>query len=124
MTPRPIILILVQLLAASAIVACSREPMLHEDLSSLAEAVSAAGVPCDRIDPGPGAQLVGETGTCFGSGVRIYLFDRAEDIDDWKKVGTQVGPIVLGPNWAAIGDPDHLGRISDELGGELVREND
>ena len=123
MTRRPIILILVLLLAV-ALVACSSEPEQYDDLSELAEGVSAAEVPCDRVDPGPRAQLVSATGTCVGSGVTLYLFDRGQDLEDWQEVGTRVGAAVMGPTWAATGKVDELDRIVAELGGEIVRAND
>lgn len=124
MTRRPIILILVLLLAAVALVACSSESERYDDLSELAEGVSAAEVPCDRVDPGPRAQLVSATGTCVGSGVTLYLFDRGQDLEDWQEVGTRVGPAVMGLNWAATGKVDELDRIVAELGGEVVSAND
>jgi hypothetical protein len=122
--PRPRTIVMVPLFAAVVLVACSPEPQRYEDLSGLAEAVAAAGVQCHRIDPGPRSQLVSDSGTCATSGVTLYLFDRARDLDDWKKVATRVGPAVIGPNWAATGDADAFAEISDELGGEIVNEND
>jgi hypothetical protein len=124
MMSRPRALLLVPLFAAVVLVACSPEPQRYDDLSSLAEAVTAAGVPCDRIDPGARSQLVSDTGTCATSGVTLYLFDRARDLDDWKKVATRVGPAVIGPNWAATGDADAFAGFSDELGGEIVSPSD
>ena len=101
--PRPRTIVLVPLFAAVVLVACSPEPQTYDNLSGLAEAVTAAGVQCDRIDPGPRSQLVSDTGTCAASGVTLYLFDRARDLDDWKKVATRLGPAAIGPNWAATG---------------------
>lgn len=122
--PRPRTIVLVPLFAAVVLVACSPEPQTYDNLSGLAEAVTAAGVPCDRIDQGPRSQLVSDTGTCATSGVTLYLFDRARDLDDWKKVATRVVPAVIGPNWAATGDADAFAEFSDELGGEIVNAND
>jgi len=52
--------------------------------------------------------------------MRLYLFDRPADLEDWKKVGTRIGPAAIGPNWAASGDRADLERISEELGAEIV----
>jgi hypothetical protein len=124
MTRPPTILLLVPLLAAVALAACSSHTESYKDISDLAEAVSAAGIECSPVDPGRRAQLVSATGTCVGSGVTLYLFDRIQDLEDWKKVGTRVGPATIGPSWAVTGEVDELDRIAAELGGEVVRPND
>jgi hypothetical protein len=121
---RPIALVLVPLIVAVALVACSPEPQDYDDLEGLAQAVAAAGVTCDVLDPRPKAQLVSDAGTCAVSGVTLYLFERARDLDDWKKIATRIGPAVIEANWAATGDAENIRLISKRLGGEVVSMNE
>lgn len=116
--PRRCLVVLLAFVASVAL-ACSREASAFDDVPSLAEAVSEAGVSCDRIEDGPEAELVAGSGTCAGSGVTLYIFASADKLEDWKKVGTRIGPAVIGPNWTATGDPADLERVADEVGGEL-----
>jgi hypothetical protein len=108
------------ILVAVVLSGCSREAQAYEELSALRSAVSSAGVACERVDPGPDAELVRDSGTCVGSEVSLYLFDDAGDLDDWRKVGTRLGPTLIGPNWAVTGDARELDRIGSEVGGEVV----
>ncbi len=112
-------LVCLSLLAVAA-GACSREAPSFESLSNLAQALSDAGVSCDRVDEGPEAELVAAVGTCEGSGVTLYLFDRSADLEDWKKVGTRIQPAAIGPDWAASGERSQVELISDELDAEIV----
>ena len=124
MRGRPIGLVTGALLAVAVLGACSPEPEPYADLSDLAAAVSEAGVGCDRLERGPRAQLVSDWGTCAGSDITVYLFDDAGDLEDWRTVGTRLGPALIGPNWAATGSADDLGRVADELGGDLTSSVD
>jgi len=103
-----------------ALAACSREPEGYDNLSALSEAVSDAGVPCDRIEPGPKAELVSASGSCNGSEVTIYMFDNAGALENWTKVGARLAPTVVGPNWAVTGDVTAIETLADELDAELV----
>lgn len=120
MTTRVTRLVAAVLVTAVGVAGCSRNPQRYEDVSALAQAVSAAGVDCERIGPGWEAQLVVDSGTCADSGVMLYLFDSARDLESWQKVATRLGSAVIGPNWAATGNAGDLARISDELAGEFV----
>ena len=117
-TPRRSVCVLLAFMASIAF-ACSRDAQAFDDLPTLAEAVSEAGVPCDRVEEGPEAQLVVASGKCARSSVTLYLFDSADKLEDWKKVGSRIGPAVIGPNWTATGDRAELESIAEELGGEL-----
>jgi|GEM_PF-5654186 len=110
----------VVLTALLAFAACSREAQSYESLSALSEAVSDAGVPCDRIEPGPKAELVSASGSCNGSEVTIYMFDNAGALENWTKVGARLAPTVVGPNWAVTGDVTAIETLADELDAELV----
>ena len=112
------------LLAVVTLAACSPDPESYADLSDLAAATSRAGVSCDDIERGPEAQLVSHSGYCNGSDVTLYLFDDAGDLLDWRKVGTRLGSALIGPNWAVTGGADDLGRLQDELGGDLTSPTD
>ena len=116
-TPRRSVCVLLAFLASIAF-ACSQDVRAFDDLPTLAEAVSEAGVSC-VVEEGPDARLVAASGRCARSSVTLYLFDSADKLEDWKKVGTRIGPAVIGPNWTATGDRADLERISEELGGEL-----
>lgn len=118
-TPPRSVLVLLAFVASIAF-GCSQEAQAFDDLSSLAEAVSETGVSCERLQEGPEAQLVAGSGSCAGSSVTLYLFDDADKLEDWKKVGTRIGPAVSGPNWTATGDSPDLERIADQLDGELL----
>lgn len=115
---------LLAVLSAISFAGCSNEPSSYEDIAVLAAEVAAAGIHCDRIDPGPEARLVDESGTCIDSGVALYLFDSAEDLEDWKKVGTRLSPTLIGPNWAATGEMEMIDRLGAELGGEVTTPDD
>ena len=117
-TPRRSVLILLAFVASIAL-ACSQQAESFDDLPSLAEAVSDAGVTCDRFEEGSEAELLSDSGVCDRSDVRLYLFDNNQDLADWQKVGARLGPTAIGPNWAATGDLDALRRLSDDLGAEL-----
>lgn len=117
---RPAMLLSVILLAV-VLAGCARDAQAYEELSELRSAVASAGIPCERVDPGPDAQLVSDSGTCAGSEVSLYLFDDAGDLEDWRKVGTRLGPTLIGPNWAVTGDARDLERIASEVGGDVVR---
>ena len=112
------------LLAVATLAACSPEPESYADLSDLAAATSRAGVSCERFERGPEAQLVSHSGSCTGSDVTLYLFDDAGALDDWRKVATRLSPGLIGPNWAVTGSADDLGRLEDELGGDLTSPTD
>lgn len=99
---------------------CSPEARAYEDLSALRTAVSSAGVACERIAPGPEAELVSDSGICSGSEVSLYLFDSAENLEDWTKVGTRLGPALIGPNWVVAGDRGEIDKLAGELGGETT----
>ena len=100
---------------------CSGEARSFDDLSSLAKAVNARGVPCDGVDPERRSDLVSEIGSCRGSGVTLYVFESAEALADWKKVAPLVAPAAVGANWAATGDRAAVVRIADDLDGEMAR---
>ena len=104
-------------------VACSSTAESYEQLPQLVDAV-AASTDCDETGPGPEGDLVADSATCEGSGVTLYVFDSEAKLEDWRKVGARIGPVVIGPNWAASGDVEELRPIADELSGELVQPND
>ena len=117
--PRRSVLILLSFVASVAL-ACSQEATAYVDLRSLAEAVSEAGVSCERVQEAPEAELVARSGSCADSSVTLYLFASRDKLEDWKKVGIRIGPAVTGPNWTATGNRVDLKRIADELDGELL----
>ena len=94
------------------------EPQTFEDFESFTSAASAAGLSC--VESKSGAELVSEIAICGDSGVTLYFFDSAKHLDDWSKVGTRLGPAVIGPNWAASGETDALEHLADELHGKLT----
>lgn len=120
MTARSITLSLIGLVLSLTLVACSPDAKSYENVAGLANAVSDAGVDCRRLEASPKAELVKEGGRCADSGVALFLFEGSDDLDDWKKVATRLGPVVIGPNWAITGDHEDLARIADRLGGDIV----
>ena len=111
------------LLSALILTGCSSEPQRYDDISTLASAVDTADVECDATEPGPQASLVSDSAVCDGSGVTLFLYETAQDLEDWSKVGARLGPALIGPNWAITGEADDLDRISSETGGEIVNGN-
>lgn len=99
---------------------CSGGSRNFDDVAGLAKAVAAEGVPCESVDRRPATDLVDEIGSCRGSEVTLYVFDSAEAIRDWKKVGPFASPTALGPNWAVTGGRATVERIADSLGGEFA----
>lgn len=100
-------------------VACSSNAERYEGLPELVDAV--AGVTeCEPTSPGPEAELIADSAICEDSGVTLYLFESEAKLDDWRKVGARLGPVVIGPNWAASGELEQLRPISDQLSGELI----
>ena len=101
--------------------ACSSsQPQSFKSIDTLAEAVTGTGVSCDRVDLGARAELVKESASCAGSEVTLYIFGSEKALADWQKVGTRLGPAVVGANWAATGSRVDLQRIEEELHGDLV----
>lgn len=113
---------LLSVIMFALVAGCSREAQVYEELSQLRSAVSSAGIPCERFDLGPKAELVSESGTCVGSDVSLYLFDDATDFEHWKEVATRLGATLIGPNWAVTGAGPDLARIASEVGGDVVRD--
>jgi hypothetical protein len=113
-------LVLLAIMSEMSLAGCSNEPQPYDEISALSAAVASAGIDCDRLDPGPEARLVDDSGTCVGSGVTLYLFDNAEDLEDWRKVGARLSPTLVGPNWAAVGEMQAMDRLAAELGGEVT----
>ena len=105
---------------AVGLAGCSSEAQTFETFSELRGAVSSAGVPCDRTEPGPEASLVDESGICVGSQVSLFMFDGSDDLENWRKVGTRLGPALVGPNWAITGERQEIDLLAEELGGELI----
>ncbi|HYO60914.1 MAG TPA: hypothetical protein VEU29_03340 [Actinomycetota bacterium] len=106
--------------ALVSLAGCSPQATNVDDLAGLATAVSEQGVRCDAVDPAQGTDLVKEIGACEGSDVTLYVFESAEALDDWEKVGPLVTPAAVGANWAVTGEPSAIERIADGLGGEMV----
>lgn len=106
--------------AAVLVAGCSGDGRSFDDLAGLAKAVTEEGVSCDGVDPKPGTDLVDEIGSCGEGEVTLYLFDSAEAVGDWKKVGPLAAPAAVGPNWAVTGEPAAVERIAEGLGGEMV----
>ena len=106
--------------AAVLLGGCSGDGRSFEDLADLANAVASEGVPCDRVQPRPATDLVNEIGACSGSEVTLYVFDDAEAIADWKKVGPLASPAAVGSNWAVTGERAAVERIADGLDGEMT----
>lgn len=118
------VLLLSVILFVIVLSGCSREAQAYEELSALRSAVSSAGIPCERVEPGPDAELVSDSGTCVGSEVSLYLFEDAADLENWRKVATRLGPTLIGPNWAAVGERDNIDRLAEGLGGEIAHPGD
>lgn len=112
--------LLLLLLSFFALAGCSSEAQRYEDISDLASAVDSAGVECDRIEAGPDARLVRDSGACARSEVELFLFENPQNLADWSKVGTRLGPTLVGSNWAVTGGVADLDRIKSEVGGHIV----
>lgn len=112
--------VLLAVVSAVSLAGCSNEPPPYDDISALSAAVASAEIECARLDPGPEARLVNESGTCVDSGVTLYVFDNAEDLEDWRKVGARLSPTLVGPNWAATGEMQAMDRLAAEVGGEVT----
>ena len=112
------------LIASLAFIACSREARSYDGLPSLAEAVSDAGVSCGSIKAGRKAELVSASGSCADSEVMLYMFDSAQALESWTKVGARLGPTAVGPNWAATGEANTIETVANELEAELVSPQD
>jgi hypothetical protein len=100
--------------------ACAQGPQNHDTLATLSEAVSGAGVSCEKIEPGPEAKLVKDSGSCVGSEIVLYVFENQQDLEDWSKVAAQLAPTAAGPSWAVTGELHKIETVADELDAELL----
>ena len=112
------------LIALLAFAGCSRASESYDSLSALSEALSDAGVRCDQIKPGPQAKLVGDSGSCAEAEITLYIFESAQALKDWTRVGARLAPTVVGPNWAVTGESNTVEMVAKTLNAELIRAQD
>ena len=86
--------------------ACTGDAARYETADDLAGALAAADVECAAPEARPPATLVRSHASC-GSGasrLELFVFDGTEERDSWLRVGGQLGPVAVGPNWTVSGD--------------------
>ncbi len=101
--------------------ACANDAAPYETADDLAAALARANVECAAPQAGLPATLVRSQASCVSGASRLglYVFDSAQERDNWLRVGAQLGPVAVGPNWAVNGDDDIVERAAAALHGRF-----
>jgi len=104
------------------LVGCSQQAEEYDRAADVVNALRDGGMPCTDLTSEGDAKLVTERASCSLSDtpVGIYMFEDTDDRDAWLQVGTGLGDVVVGPNWALdVADDDLAREVGDMLGGEV-----
>ena len=97
--------------------ACAPDAARFTSAEDLAKAVAAADIACDASDTGGRGTLVSDQSSCSadGTGLQLYVFHSDAERDQWLRVGAQLSPVAIGPNWTASGPADITRRVASAL---------
>ena len=113
---------MVMLVIGVGLGACGQEAPSYSSVAELAAAMKEGGAGCHSLSRLDAADLVSDRAVCKvdGSTVNLYLFSSDANQREWLAVGSELGPVIEGPDWAVVPtDPDIVRKIADATGGTL-----